>query len=352
MAMSRQGWGKFRIAWIVLVAGSIAGVVIERSLAPNAAPDRSGALPGHHFPVLSLAFDPENTTLTSAAGFPTNPREEVELVVWDLAKRTPLHNKTGFQSCLASLALAPDASLLATASSSGRLRWWEIGVSRESDAALDGATPLTSLAISPGGDFLASANRKNELTLCERSGRRLWTVPAGHDRFAQALAFSPDHRFLVSGGTDGTVRLFETPSGQCVRTMAGHSTPVLAMAYTPDGRLLASGDRTGAVKIWEMPAGNEVGTLSPADDARPGAGFPNEVCALGFSPSGRNLAVAKSSLVQLWNATSWILASELTGHAGKVQCLAFSHDGTLLATGSQSGMIRLWDLAIHLGMTP
>jgi WD40 repeat protein len=48
-----------------------------------------------------------------------------------------------------------------------------------------------------------------------------------------------------------------------------------------------------------------------------------------LAPDGRTLAVADDQAVQLWDvATSTRLAS-LEGHAGKVNCLAFSLDGQL-----------------------
>jgi WD40 repeat protein len=80
--------------------------------------------------------------------------------------------------------------------------------------------------------------------------------------------------------------------------------------------------------------------------------FGEEINALAFSPDGLTLAVACGSSVQLWDVSNWGQLLALTGHDGKVYCLAFSHDGMLLASGGQNGLIRVWDMARSLGKSP
>lgn len=343
---------RFRKRWVILIAGLIALVVMEQALLPYSAKDRSAVLTGHHFPVLALAFDPEDSTLTSAAGFPTNPRDDVELIVWDLVKSASLHNTTGFERSLSSLALAPDASVMATASHGGGLHWWEISSARDSESAVECSAPLCSLAFSANSQYLACASYRNELILCDRNGKRLWSSPAGHDRFAQALAFAPDGRVLVAGGSDGAIRVWDPALGTSAGSIGGHATPVLAAAFSPDGRTIATGDREGIVKIWNRSAAEKAGFQFSTECKSAAPKFGHEIGALAFSPDGLILAVAKDSCVQLWDISSWTMAEELVGNDGKIHCLAFSHDGKLLATGRQNGVIRVLDMAFHSDRRP
>ena len=48
--------------------------------------------------------------------------------------------------------------------------------------------------------------------------------------------------------------------------------------------------------------------------------------------------------MRLWDVASHQQLATLTGHTGPVYGLAFSSDGGTLATASQEGTIRTWDL--------
>jgi WD40 repeat protein len=200
---------------------------------------------------------------------------------------------------------------------------------------------------------LASADRENVLTLRDTAGKPLWTHPSGHDRFILALAFAPDGRMLASVGTDTTVRLWEVVRGTERATLSEHATAVSAVAFAPDGRTLATGDRAGIVKLWDVATVAErlaVTAAAPSGGSlestpQRGVKFVEEVTALAFTPDGRTLAVAADQTVQLWDVATGSCVARLAGHEAKVQCLACSPDGKLLASGGHDRAVRLWDVA-------
>ena len=62
---------------------------------------------------------------------------------------------------------------------------------------------------------------------------------------------------------------------------------------------------------------------------------------MAFSPDGTTLASGSGSGVRLWNAENGQLKAPLQGES-YVSSVAFSPDGTTLASGSGSG-VHLWD---------
>jgi WD40 repeat protein len=107
--------------------------------------------------------------------------------------------------------------------------------------------------------------------------------------------------------------------------------------FTPDGKGIITGGRLdGILKIWDRASGIML-------DALPGNGpyFENAV----FSPDGSTLATTGGDGVKLWNWFRRTLIAPISG-CGKAQGVAFSHDGTYLATAHEDDKkIRLWDVS-------
>ncbi|KAG1770263.1 WD40-repeat-containing domain protein [Suillus occidentalis] len=74
--------------------------------------------------------------------------------------------------------------------------------------------------------------------------------------------------------------------------------------------------------------------------------------AIAVSSDGRRMVTASTSLVRLWDMREGILLKRLQGHARyKVNALAVSRDGRLIASGDGQGRLIAWDLNIGEPLT-
>ncbi|MBI2933899.1 MAG: WD40 repeat domain-containing protein [Planctomycetes bacterium] len=109
---------------------------------------------------------------------------------------------------------------------------------------------------------------------------------------------------------------------------------------SPDGRRFASAAHDDPiVRIWDAVSGRMLLALT---------GHSLQVSALAFSPDGTVLASGGwDKTVRLWNAENGVPIAMLEGHASFVETVTFSPDGKVIASAGDDGVIHLWDSSTH-----
>src|SRR5262249_2228070 len=131
-----------------------------------------------------------------------------------------------------------------------------------------------------------------------------------------------------------------------VLTLRGLERGTCNIALSPDGNRLASWDTKG-VHIWDARTGELLDTRTSAQPIQTRM----NAHRLAFSPDGKRLAAAwEGNTVKVWDLAGGKDALTLRGHKSPVLAVAFSPDGTRVATGSgrekdAATELRVWDAA-------
>jgi WD40 repeat protein len=158
----------------------------------------------------------------------------------------------------------------------------------------------------------------------------------GHTDGVHSVAFSPDGRLLATASHDGTARLWDIASGTQVKLLEGHTGAVYSVAFSPDGHSVATSGADGLVLVWDVGTGDLLSMLQ---------GHQFGVSTVSFTPDGNVVSGGQDTTIRRWDVSEekerWRVRADPLG----VLCAAVAPDGSLLATGSGSAYVVVWDLA-------
>jgi WD40 repeat protein len=227
---------------------------------------------------------------------------------------------------------------------------------------------VNDVAVNPDLSVIASSSAvENDPALADQFVVSLWDATTGaliqtltHTAPVFSLAFSPDGTRLAAGDETGSVTLWDSTTWAVVATLGGHTDVVRDLQFSPDGTLLASASMDGSIRLWDVSGDAEA--IAQVALLEGGADYP--IWTLDFSPDGSLLAAAgglptaeasSNYPFLIWDVNALAsapaeeavapLASIPTNATDRIGTVAFSPDGTLLATLSADGTVRLFGAA-------
>ena len=337
---------------------------------------------GYKSAAFSVEFLQESRALVSSHWGTTGK------VFWDVASRKMQRifpSLTERSPLRRTVALSPRDELLAAETGDASIKVWNIASDTLVAELTEHENHVISFSFSPIGKYLVSAGTEGELFVWDvehwekqhslQPSENGGVEPAQWRMGDKRIAFHPDGKRVAAISYNDKARVWDIESGEHLATLPlpedlegpipykgdrqeiqqpenpmleRSSNPLLrAIAFSSCGTLIACG-RENEVILWDTNTSQiRMVIRLPETSWRP--------YALAFSRSGHYLAVGSwwcgtdSVPIQLWEVATGENVHTFWGHASDIQDLAFSPDGSLLASGSFDGTVLLWDMKPFIG---
>lgn len=283
-------------------------------------------------------------------------------MLWDIATKTEIKTlnleENSFNPYSDKFELTYDGSLLASTNKNGGVNIWEARNSTQIRTLTSGYTDsITGLTFTEDGITLVSGNSAGEVEYWDTNtgniGLRIKT-----DKSIDGLVLSTADTTTLTVMSKSDLLQWDVSTGMLIEAYTilnavnwagsaslsdGTHIRVKALSFTPNGnRLATKNSNTKMIDIWDIPVGKNPHLITEIEYMWG---------PLALSPDGDTLAQASmtDNGVDLWNANTGEQLTKLNIPKKKlvknnnISSIAFSHNGTILAGGTNKKEIHLWD---------
>ena len=245
-----------------------------------------------------------------------------------------LHSLDGEGVCFGRLRWSPAGRRIAAGASDETIRVWDAQTGQFLRRIMSDSKSLVAFAWMGDSTILTWSSDQPALrshsVLGSRSRNKKLEGFAGA---ILALDCSPDTQMIAGVTDDQKIRVWEAKTGRLIRAIE-ETWEAREVVWSPRGGQLALRDDQGCYWLRDAETGERLTVFSAPPDTL--------VRAFSWSPDAKHIArgIGRGVVVQSVD-TSRVL-HRLVGHSNRIKAISFSTDGSLLASKSYDGTVRVW----------
>ena len=281
----------------------------------------------------------------SGGGLLASGGDDCRVTLWDLNTLKPIKDFSTGQSRIWSVAFQQqgDKLLLSAGGDQQSLMLWQVEAAVENQQSVSVRPVRTYRGYTNGiravaflsDDRVIGGGDRGELSVWDTQGTRRATLPFHQGRI-WSVAVDLQHARIASASDDHTIRLWNTETGQCLTTLTGHNNWVRTVAFSSHGRFLVSGGDDCTIRVWNTASGFCRRVVKPSDAW---------IRTVEFDPTNSRHLISggDDQVVRRWDIKEEI-SYPLAQHDHRICSVAYSRDGTMVASGSDDTTVILYDM--------
>ena len=232
----------------------------------------------------------------------------------EVAKATPKVIKQLGASPITAIALMPTQKAVVFATVNGSIQYADLGAS-ESKIVAQTLGKVVDIALSYDGKYLFAVGHSSQPIILDLSegGKKLTSMAETfninqNNVIATSVALSPNGQYLSIGYSDGILRIWDFQAKETKAEIRIHHTASIQdIVFSNDSRMMGVASMDKSATLWQL-------------------------------SDGKIQPYKKSDYVPI----------KLTKHDDWVMSVAFSNDGSRFYTGTQNGVVKIWETNMQL----
>ena len=239
-------------------------------------------------------------------------------------------------------AYTPDGTKLVTVGSNNTIRLYKTGFDGE-PANIDECQEQ-NLAVTTNNDYFVAGSEDGTVSLYSLQSNTFEKFLLRSSLPVRDVALSPDSKWCAVASDELSVKLVGTDDNSMMRTLREHGKPTKHLAFDPKGSMLALSCTDGVIYIYSLTAEQPelihkvegvIGRLETDSEA---------TSKVAWHPDGRAFAVPTPTRdIQVVSKHDWEKQRVFSnGHEGDITALAWSPNGSMLATAGKDKKLLIW----------